>query len=114
MLEFHKAAFVALHFSYYSLMTFLMLPVILLICADDTTLKSKCDQASNLWQKLELASELESIYETLWSGAGSGLLNSMLEKIQLVSLDQSNNPGAINVKMVGLFLRKSLLLRSWG
>ena len=28
--------------------------------SDDTTLYSKCDQASNLWQQLELASELES------------------------------------------------------
>ena len=30
------------------------------IYADDTTLYSKCDQASDLWQQLELASELES------------------------------------------------------
>ena len=30
------------------------------IYADDTALYSKCDQASDLWQQLELASELES------------------------------------------------------
>ena len=30
------------------------------IYADDSTLYSKCDQASGLWQQLELASELES------------------------------------------------------
>ena len=30
------------------------------ICADDTTLYSKCDQASDPWQQFELASELES------------------------------------------------------
>ena len=30
------------------------------ICADDTTLCSKCDLASDLYQQLELASELES------------------------------------------------------
>ena len=30
------------------------------ICADDTTLYSKCDQASDLWQQLKLTSELES------------------------------------------------------
>ena len=30
------------------------------ICADYITLYSKCDQASDLWQQLELASELES------------------------------------------------------
>ena len=29
------------------------------IYADDTTLYSKCDQASDPWQQLELASELE-------------------------------------------------------
>ena len=32
----------------------------IVIYADDTTLYSKCDQASDLWQQLELASELES------------------------------------------------------
>ena len=30
------------------------------IYADDTTLYSKCEQGSDLWQKLELSSELES------------------------------------------------------
>ena len=30
------------------------------IYADDTTLYSKCDQASDLWQQLELAFDLES------------------------------------------------------
>ena len=30
------------------------------IYADDTSLYSKCDQASDLWQQLELVSELES------------------------------------------------------
>ena len=43
-------------------MTFLMmLSVILLsLLADDTTVFSMCDQASDLWQQLELAFELES------------------------------------------------------
>ena len=58
------------------------------IYADDTTLYSKCDQASNLWQQLELASELEAdlIYKTLWTGVRSGLLISMLEKPILLRL----------------------------
>ena len=30
------------------------------IYADDTTLYSKCNEASDLWQQVELASELES------------------------------------------------------
>ena len=34
------------------------LPDDIAIYADDTTLYSKCDQASDLWQQLELASEL--------------------------------------------------------
>ena len=48
------------------------------IYADDTTLYSKCDQASDLWQQLELASELES---DLRDTVGWGLLISMLEKL---------------------------------
>ena len=35
------------------------LSVIFPIYADDTTFYSKCDQASDLWQQVELASELE-------------------------------------------------------
>ena len=32
----------------------------IVVNADDTTLHSKCDQASDFWQQLELAFELES------------------------------------------------------
>ena len=32
----------------------------IVICADDFTLYYKCDQGYDLWQQLELASELES------------------------------------------------------
>ena len=35
------------------------------IDADDTTLYFKCDQASDLWQQLESASELNLTYETI-------------------------------------------------
>ena len=52
------------------------------IYADDTTLYSKCDQASDLWQQLELASELESDLPTRhWTGAGSALLVLKLKKL---------------------------------
>ena len=51
------------------------------IYADDATLYSKCDQASDLWQQHELALNLNLIYETLWSGVRSGLLISMLVKL---------------------------------
>ena len=57
--------------------------------ADDTTLYSKCNQISDLWQQLELASEQESDLRDTVTGAGSGLLISMLEKLNwfcLISL----------------------------
>ena len=38
------------------------------IYADGTTLYSKCDQASDLWQQIELASELNLTYETIDRG----------------------------------------------
>ena len=62
----------------------MMLSVILLSMLI-TTLYFECDQAFDLWQQLELTSELESIYETLWNGAGSGLLISMQEKLNWFS-----------------------------
>ena len=40
------------------------------VCADDTTLYSKYDQASDLWQQLELASELESDLQETGLGQG--------------------------------------------
>ena len=49
------------------------------ISADDTTLYSKCDQASDLWQQLELDSELESDLRN--TVERSGLLISMLGKL---------------------------------
>ena len=40
-------------------MTFLMMLFVIVICPDDTALYSKCDQASDLLQQLELASEIQ-------------------------------------------------------
>ena len=52
------------------------------IHADDTTLYSKCDQTSDLWQQVELAFKLESGLRDTVTGAGSGLLMiSILEKL---------------------------------
>ena len=56
------------------------------IYADDTTIFSKCEQASDLQQQLELASQLESDLETLLAGARSGLLISIWEKVKLFRL----------------------------
>ena len=51
------------------------------IYADDTTLYSKCDQTFDLWQQLELASELESDLRDTSTGARGCLLISMLGKL---------------------------------
>ena len=59
MLEFLKAPFLVLHFSYNTLMTFLMMLSVIFLSML-MILLSKYDQASDLWQQLELASELES------------------------------------------------------
>ena len=51
------------------------------IYADDTTLHSKCDQASDLWHNLIFLLNLNLIYETLWAGARIGILISVLGKL---------------------------------
>ena len=60
MLELLKAPLWVLHFSYCTLMAFLMLFIILLSMLMILLSTLKCHQASNLWQKLELAFELGS------------------------------------------------------
>ena len=71
------------------------------IYADDTTLYSKCNQASDLWQQLELASELESDLRDTVDWGRKWLVDFNAGKTQLVSFDQSKNTGAIDVKMDG-------------
>ena len=76
------------------------------IYTDDATLYSKYDQASDLWQELELASELESdIRDTIEWGRRC-LVDFNAEIIQLVSFDRPNNTDAIDVKMNGSVLEE--------
>ena len=74
------------------------------IDVDDATLNSKCDQTSDLWQQLELASELESdLQDTVnW---GKKWLVDYVWKTQLVSFVPSNNTGA-DVKIDGSVLEE--------
>ena len=60
MLEFHKAAILVLHFSYYTFIIFLIMLSVILLSMLMILLYSKSDEESNLWQQLELASTLES------------------------------------------------------
>ena len=69
------------------------------LCADDTTIYCKCDQASDLWQQLESASELESdLRDTVGSGR-KWLVDFNAGKTQLVLFHLSINAGAIDVKI---------------
>ena len=78
------------------------------IYINDTTLYSKCDQASDLWQQLELASELESDLRDTVDRGRKWLVDFNAGKAQLVSFDWSNNIGAIDVKKNGfVFEEKS-------
>ena len=69
-------------------------------------LLSKYDQTSDLWQQLELASEIES---DLWDTVDWGrmaLIDFIAGKTQLVLFDWSNNTNAIDVKMDGSVLEE--------
>ena len=76
------------------------------IYADDTTLYSKCDQASALWQQLELASELKSDLQDTVNWGKKWLVDFTGGKTQLVSFDWSNNTGSIDMKMDGSVLEE--------
>ena len=76
------------------------------IYADDITLYSKYDQASDLWQQLELASELESDLRETVNWGRKWLVDFNAGKTQLVSFERSKNTGAIDVKMDGSVLEE--------
>ena len=84
------------------------------IYADDTTLYSKCNQASDLWQQLELASELESDLRDTVDWGRKWLVDFSAGKTQLVSFDQSKNTGAIDVKMDGSVLEDKTSFKMLG
>ena len=82
MLEFLKAPLLVLHFSYFTLMTFMMTlsavlqsMLIILLSTLSVIRHLICGNNENWLLNLNL------IYETLWTGTGSGLLISMLEKL---------------------------------
>ena len=84
------------------------------IYADDTTLYSKCDQASDLWQQLELTSELEPDLRDTVDCGGNWLVDFNAGKTQLVSFYRSNNTGAIDVKRDGSDLEEKLYFKMLG
>ena len=110
MLEFLKA-----QGSYYTLMTFpTMLSVIslsmLMILLSILSVTGNLIRGSNLNWPLNL----NLIYETLWTGARSGLLISLVGKLNWFHLTGLITLVLLMWKWMGLFLRKNHLLRCWG
>ena len=84
------------------------------IYADDTTLYSECDQASDVWQQLELNYELESDLRDTVEQGRKWLVDFNAGKTQLVSIDRSKNTGAIDVKMDGSVLEEKTPFKMLG
>ena len=76
------------------------------IYADDATLYFRCNQAPDLWQQLEVASELESDLRGTVDWGRKWLVDFNSGKTQLVSFDRSNNTGATDFKMDGSVLEE--------
>ena len=84
------------------------------IYADDTTLYSRCDRASDLWQQLELASKLESDLRETVDWGKKWFVDFNAGKTQPVSFDRSNNNGSIDVKMGGSILEEKSSFKMLG
>ena len=115
MLEFFKTAFLVLHFSYYTLMTFLMmlseilLSMLMILLSILSVIRHLiCGNNLNWLLNLNL------IYETLWTGARKGLLISMVGILNWFYLIGLITVVALMWKWMGLFLRKNHLLGCWG
>ena len=114
MLEFLKNPSLVLLFSYYILMAILMMLSVILLSMKMILLSTLnvirhliCDNSLNWLLNLNLT------YVTLWTGAGSGLLISMLEKLNQFHLTGLKALLLLMWKLIGLFLRKSHLLIWW-
>ena len=84
------------------------------VYGDDTTLYPKCDQASDKWQQLELASELESDLEHTVDRSKKWLVDFNAGKTQMVWFDQSNNTSAIDVTVDGSALVEKSIFKMMG
>ena len=115
MLEFLKAPFLVLQFSYYSRNN-LPNDVIcdIVIYVDDSTFCDKCDRASDLRQQLELTAEYKS---DLWDTVNWGmkwLVCFNARKTYLVSFEWSSNTFAIDVKIYGSVLEEKSSFKMLG
>ena len=75
---------------------------------------SECDQASDLWQQLDLASKLESDLRDTVDWGKMWLVDLNAGKTQLVLFDWSNGTSSIDVKMDGSVLEEKSSFRMLG
>ena len=115
MLKFLKASFLVLHFSYYVLMTFLMmlsvilLSMLMILLSIVSVIRHLiCGNKSNWLLNLNLT------YETLLTGAGKGLLTSMLEKLNWFRLTGLLSLMLLMWKWMALFVTRNHLFWCWG
>ena len=115
MLEFLKAPFLVLQFSYYTLITFLMmlsvilLSMLMILLSVVSVIRHLI--CGNNWNWLL---NVNLTYEILWTWAWSGLFVSMLEKLIWFCLSGLVILLLLMWKLMGLSLRKNRLLRCWG
>ena len=92
----------------------MILCVIIAIYTADTTLYYKCDRASDLWQQLDLASELGSDLRDTVDLYRKWFVDFNAGKTQLVLFDSLNNTRAVYVKMNGsVHEKKSSFKLTW-
>ena len=115
VLEFLKGPFLVMHFSYYILMSFLMmlsvvfLSQLMMLLAILSVIRHLICGNSLHWLL-----NLNLIYKTLWSSVRSGMLISMLGKLNSFRLTGLITLVLLMLKWMFLFLRKNHLLRCWG
>ena len=69
----------------------------------------KCDQASNLRQQLELASQFESDLQDTVKWDRKWLVHFNVRKTQLESFNRSNNTGVSGARMNGFVLEEKII-----
>ena len=112
MLEFLKAPFLVLPFFYYTLMTFLMMLSVILLSMPMILLSVLSVITHLLYgNNLNWLLNLNLIYQTPWTGGGSGLLITMLEKLNWFHLTGLITLVLLMEKLMDIFLRKNHLLR---
>ena len=95
-------------------MTFLMMLSVILLSMLMILLSTLNDQASDLWQQIELPSELESDLQDTVDWGRKWLVDFNAGKTQLVWFDRSKITSAIDVKMDGSVLEEKTSFKMLG